>query len=106
MIILEILLHPIPTKYKELSQSLDAILNDLQQLCANLTIKKQEQTISFISNFNTESDFIQMLKSNEISVLSGAISMLTENNSHIITYNGEQKYWRDISEIRQSYFKP
>jgi len=103
MIILEILLRSKPTKYLELSQSLDAIHNDLQQLCADLTIKKQGQTIEFISTSNTMTDFIHLLKSNEIRALSGAISMLTEKNSHITTYNGEKQHWLNITEIKHNF---
>lgn len=103
MIILEILLKPISTKYLELSQSLEAIHNDLEKQCAHLSVEKINQSISFVAIFNTLNDFSDMLVSNEMRVLSGAISMLSESNSHITTQNGEQRKWKNLGEIGEYY---
>jgi len=103
MIILEILLRPIPSKYLELSQSLEAIHDDLHQLCAHLTISKQEQSFLFISIFNTMREFVTMLESDEARVLSGAISMLTDENRHTTTHNGSQKKWESLGKMRDHY---
>jgi hypothetical protein len=103
MIILEILLKPISTKHLELSQSLEAIHNDLESQCAHLSVEKIGQSISFVAIFNTHDDFSDMLTSNEMRVLSGAISMLSKSNSHITTQNGKQRKWKSLGEIGEYY---
>jgi len=67
-------------KRKEFSQSLDNLSKNLQNYCSSLIIDESGDGVTFniLAQWETEDQMRKTLKSEEILILSGAISALSE----------------------------
>jgi len=89
--ILELIVAPKSSKKKEFNQSLNDLARILESSCSKMKIDGSEESssISVLMEWETEDQMHRTIKSNEYTILSGAITALCEkieirfNNSKI-----------------------
>ncbi len=105
MIKLEIIVKPKSEKYLEFSQSLDFIKSNLKQLCNSVLITEVDGVFSIIADLNSVKQLTTVLRSTELSILSGAIKILGEKTEVIVHGIGYNKKGSNLREIRLNYSK-
>jgi len=103
MIKLEISILPKYTKSLELSQSLDSIVPDLEQLCTSVILKKEDKDFIIVVNMESFQEFQTVLYSKEVSILSGAISTLGKKSEVTVYGIGKKNGSSDLQKIRLFY---
>ena len=103
MIKLEITVLPKCTKSIELSQSLDSIKPDIEQLCTSVILTKEDKMFLIVINVDSFQEFQTVLYSKEVSILSGAISTLGEKSEVIVYGIGKKKGSSDLQKTRLFY---
>ena len=105
MIKLEIRVLPFEIKRVEFSQTLDSIKKDLQEHCSNLFVIKDEMVFCLRMDFKSETRINEILQCKEFRVLSGAISLLSQESEIIVRDREGIKKWSDIDKLRMDYLK-
>ncbi len=105
MIKLEITVLPKCTKSLELTQSLDSIKPDLEQLCTSFILTKEDKVFIITINVDSFQEFQTVLYSKEVSILSGAISTLGKKSEVVVYGIGSKKGSSDLKKIRLFYSK-
>lgn len=78
--ILELIVAPKSSKKKEFNQSLNDLARALESSCSKMKIDGSEEssTITLLMEWETEDQMYRTFKSNEFTILSGAITALCE----------------------------
>ena len=78
--ILELIVAPKSSKKKEFNQSLNNLVRVLERSCSKMKIDGLEEssTITLLMEWETEDQMHRTFKSNEFTILSGAITALCE----------------------------
>jgi hypothetical protein len=103
MIKLKITVLPKCTKSLELTQSLDSIKPDLEQLCTSFILTKEDKVFILAIIMDSFQEFQTVLYSKEVSILSGAISTLGEKSEVIVYGIGNKRGGSDLQKIRLFY---
>jgi len=103
MIKLEITILPKCTKSLELTQSLDFIKPDLEQLCTSFILTKEDKVFIVAIIVDSFQEFQTVLYSKEVSILSGAISTLGEKSEVIVYGIGNKNGSSDLQKTRLFY---
>ncbi len=82
--LLEIIINPIPQKRIELSQTFEALLENLKKLCSSLKIQETKDTITLTIEMKNEEQLEKSLNSYEFRILKGAINILSSKTEILI----------------------
>ncbi len=100
MIILRIKVKAKTAKYLELSQSLDAMHENLEKLCSTLVISKKDKVFFITSKLESDDCLNNILNSKEMKILSGTLKLLGNHSEITIEGLSEKLISSDISGIR------